>query len=70
MTERGVSAVCAGMADDELAGSVCYGDFQQVFLSPESLLTDDRWCNMLQNSVYQERLVGLVVDEAHCVKKW
>ena len=70
MTERGVSAVCAGMADDALAGSVCSGDFQLVFLSPESLLTDDRWRDMLQNSVYQERLVGLVVDEAHCVKKW
>ena len=37
---------------------------------PESLLTDDRWRDMLQNSVYQERLVGLVVDKAHCVKKW
>ena len=35
MTERGVSAVCAGMADDELAGSVCYRDFQLVFLSPD-----------------------------------
>ena len=70
MRERGVSAVNAGMADDELAEAVCSGDFQLVFLSPESLFTDDRWRDMLQSAVYQKRLVGLVVDEAHCVKKW
>ena len=67
MRERGVSAVNAGMADDELAESA---DFQLVFLSPESLFTDDRWRDMLQGAVYQKRLVGLVVDEAHCVKKY
>ena len=41
--------------------------FRLVFLSPESLFTDDRWRDMLQSAVYQKRLVGLVVDEAHCV---
>ena len=70
MRGRGVSAVYAGMADEELAGSVCSGNFQLFFLSPESLLTDGRWRDMLQSVVYQERLVGLLVDEAHCVKKW
>ena len=69
MNERGVRAVYAGMADDELAESVCSGSFQLVYLSPESLLTDGRWCDMLQNPIYQERLVGFAVDEAHCVKK-
>ena len=70
MNERGVRAVYPGMADEELAESVCSGSFQLVYLSPESLLTDGRWRDMLQNPIYQERLVGLVVDEAHCVKKW
>ena len=53
---RGVTAV---IADDELVGSVCSGDFQLIFLRPES---DGRWRDMLQSAVYQERLVGLVVD--------
>ena len=44
MNERGVRAVYAGMADEELAESVCSGSFQLVYLSPESLLTDGR-CN-------------------------
>lgn len=48
MNERDVRAVYAGMADKELAESVCSGSFQLVYLSPESLLTDGHWCDMLQ----------------------
>ncbi len=39
-------------------------------MSPEALLCDDRWRDMLVSPVYQENLVALIVDEAHCVKKW
>ena len=70
MKERGATVVYAGMVEDELERSICSGDFQLVFLSPESLIMDGRWRDMLLSSVYQERLVGLVVDEAHCVIKW
>ena len=68
MNECGVRAVYAGITDDELAESVCDGSFQLVYLSPESLITDGRWRGMLQNPIYQERLVGLAVDEALCEK--
>ena len=63
-------AAYAGMVDDELEWSICSGDFQLVLLKPESLLMDGRCRDMLPSSVYQERLVGLVVDEAHCIIKW
>ena len=39
-------------------------------MSPEALLADDRWRYMLMSPMYKENLMGLVVDEAHCVKKW
>ena len=70
MRERGATVVYAGMVEDELERSICSGDFQLVFLSPESLIMDGRWRDMLLSSVYQEILVGLVVYEAHCVIKW
>ena len=70
MTERHVSSVYVGDADAETEAAVCSGHFQLVFISPEALLTDARWRDMLLNPVYQENLVALVVDEAHCVKKW
>lgn len=70
MTERNISAVYAGEAEGEVETDICSGKYQLVFMSPEALLTDDRWRDMLQSLVYQERLVAIVVDEAHCVKKW
>ena len=44
--------------------------YQLVFVSPEVLLTDLHWRDMLMSPVYQENLVAFVVDEAHCVTKW
>ena len=46
------------------------GYYQVVFFSPEALLCDDSWRDMLQTPVYQENVIALVVDEAHLVKKW
>ena len=63
-------AVYVGDLMSEDRESVCAGDYQFVFMSPESLLTDLEWREMLLNSTYERNLVGLIVDEAHCVKQW
>ena len=70
MTQRNVSAVYAGEAEGETERDICCAKYQLVYLSPEALLNDSRWRDMLLGPVYQERLVALVIDEAHCVKKW
>ena len=44
---------------------VLKGEVQLVLISPESL-----YRNLLVLQVYKDNLVALVVDEAHCVKKW
>ena len=49
---------------------VCKGEVQLVLISPESLIEVPKYRNMLLSKTYQEKLVALVVDEAHCVKKW
>ena len=42
-----------------------------VYLSePESELTTERWRNTLENEIYQEILIGVAVDEVHCVAVW
>ncbi|KAL5506244.1 hypothetical protein EMCRGX_G007846 [Ephydatia muelleri] len=43
---------------------------QLVFISPEALLRNKQWKQMLSTSPYRENLVALVVDEAHCVETW
>jgi len=42
----------------------------QVLFSPERLLTDVRWRDMLQSAYYRENRVGFIIDEAHCLKMW
>ena len=71
MSERNVRAVYTGKVDNdtEVETDILTGKYQLVFMSPEALLGNDKWRDMLVSSVYQQNLVGLV-DKAHCVKKW
>ena len=70
MTEKGASALYVGETDETTMTEVCEGNYQLVYISPEALLTNSTWRDMLQSPIYQSNLVALVVDEAHCVKKW
>ncbi len=49
--------------------SLSEGYFQFIFFSPEKLLCNDTWRDMLQTDIYQENVIALVVDEAHLVQK-
>ncbi len=70
--ERGLRAEFVGQAQDDEQASrgVREGRYQLVFISPESLLRNLYFREMLRTAVYQECLVAFAVDEAHCVKKW
>ena len=41
-----------------------------ICLSTESLLCDENIRNMLYSQIYIDNLVGLAVDEAHCIDTW
>lgn len=70
MEERNVSSLYAGEMDEKARSEACGGKYQLVFTSPESLMSSVWWRDVLLSPVYQDNLVGLIVDEAHCVKKW
>ena len=63
---KGVTAAYAG--DEKKA--IKTGKYQLVFISPESLFCTLEWRRVLCTKVYRTNLVGVVVDEAHCIKKW
>ena len=46
------------------------GKYRLIFVSPESIMTNLRWREVLRSNVYQQHLVVFAVDEAHCVPKW
>ena len=70
-TPRGLVTEFVGEGQSRLQlEKVDAGLCQLVYISPESLLYNQHWRELLRTTVYQRNLVALVVDEAHCVKKW
>ena len=57
-------------SDMDKKASVTEGAYQLVLFSPEALISNRKWRHMLREQPYASRLVALVIDEAHCVKKW
>ena len=49
---------------------VLNGEVQLVFITPENIIEHRVYWEMLLSSVYQNNLITLAVDEAHCVKSW
>ena len=65
--ERGLSVAYVSLGGDEK--SVEDGRCQFVFVCPEMLLCNRKCQKMLRSELYCANLVGLVIDEAHCVMK-
>lgn len=74
ITKIGLSATYISDRDTRLLStseqSVIKGNFSIVFISPEALFLSTKWKCMLSSDIYRENLVGFIVDEAHCIKKW
>lgn len=71
-TPTGMQAEFVGEAqtDPAIKDKVLRGKVQLVFITPESIISSSVYRKMLMSGVYTEKLVAVVVDEAHCVKTW
>ena len=63
----GVRAGQLGVHDDR---EILDGRLSLVFGSPESWLLNNKWRRMLASTIYQDNLIGIVVDEVHVTYKW
>ena len=61
---------CASIGDEMDQAGIVNGQYQIVYSSPEALLRNSHWRDMLGSRVYQEHLIAPIVDEAHCVHSW
>lgn len=68
----GMSADYVGEAqkDRQAIERVISGEAQLVFISPEAIMNNPRYRQMLLSSAYKEKLVAVAVDKAHLVKEW
>ena len=69
LSQKGLTVEYVGEELDNLE-AIMKGKIQLVYVSPESLMGNEKIRKMFLNSVYVQNLVAFVVDEAHCVKLW
>ena len=71
-TEGGLKVHFVGkdQKNEEVKDRVERGEYSLVFMSPEAMLTVLRWSEMFHSDVYQECMICLAVDEAHCIRMW
>ena len=69
---RGLQAEYIGhsQTDVTVRERILKGEVSLVYATPEALIENYRYRSMLLSPVYQEKLVAVVVDEAHTVKLW
>lgn len=69
---KGVKTAFVGkdQKDEETKQLVIRGEYELVFISPESMLRVLKYREMFRSEIYQQCLMCLAIDEAHCVEKW
>ena len=67
--DHGISA-CSLADEDIREDDIVLGKYSIVFTSPELIVREEKGRQVLQNKFFQDRLFGLVTDEAHFVPKW
>ena len=70
LCKKGVKAIHVDAPNDNVLKEIHQGVYQLLFFGPEELLCNLEWRDMLLSTVYTSNLVGFIIDEAHCVKKW
>ncbi len=71
-SKRGIAAEFVGenQTDPIVIDRMLQGQAQLVFITPENLLGNRKFREMMASPVYQANLIALIIDEAHCVKTW
>lgn len=71
LQQRGIKASFIGAGQEEANfKEIVNGEMNIVYSSPEAMLANDRWREMIFSQVYQENVVAVAVDEAHCITHW
>ena len=71
LQRRGVKASFIGAGQEEANfKEIVNGEMNIVYSSPEAMLANDHWREMICSQVYQKNVVAVAVDEAHCITHW
>lgn len=69
LSKRGISiGYITAETRPEMKTDILQGKCSIVMTIPETIV--GKWRHLLSSPIYKRRLVGLIIDEAHCVVSW
>ena len=67
---NGLGLKAIALTEDDIMERVMDGEFSHVYGSPESFLGQDAWRDVFSSSSFKAHLIGVAIDEAHCISHW
>jgi bloom syndrome protein len=65
-----VSLTDAECENVKMIQDVIHGKYSHVYSSPECLLSISVWRGIFASEQFKENLIGVAIDEAHCISQW
>ncbi|KFH62249.1 hypothetical protein MVEG_11887 [Podila verticillata NRRL 6337] len=59
-----------GTSNKTSVSELVQGHYQAVFMSLEILFESGHYVNLWDNESWKDRLLAIIIDEAHCVSNW
>ena len=71
LKQKGINASLIGPEQDTGdRRKILKGEMNIVYSSPEAMLANNEWREVVSSSIYQRNVVAVAVDEAHCITYW
>lgn len=71
LQKKGIKASFIGGGQVEAKfQQILNGEMNIVYSSPEAMLSNDQWREMIRSPIYQRSVIAVAVDEAHCITHW
>ena len=71
LTNLGIPAIAITNDEDaDIIQQVLNGNYIVVFGSLECLLSTTVWRGIFKCHSFMEKLIGVAIDEAHCITQW
>ena len=71
LERKGIKASFIGGGQEEAnLQKIFKGEMNIVNSSPEAVLGNEQWREMVSSPIYQRNVIAVAVDEAHCITHW